>query len=315
MKKIPLLFAGFLLFSACNPSVQKEENLILVSIPPLTQAVKAVAGADFKVYSFVSSGQSAHEFSPLPEDLARLEKASLYFELGIEGLESEDLMRILIQKNRPDLFIEKAASSLTLLPSQGQCSHHDKNHEHDHAHQKNKSFDPHVWLSVKMMMQMTPTIQAALAARYPEKAGVFESNARAYLKSLQTLDEEIALLLKDLRGAAFMEFHPAWAYFAKDYGLETAGAVQVHGGHEQTSGLYEIREFMEKAKKSGARAVTVEPNFNRELALQAAAEFQITLVVLDTLEGINENQTYFEVMRANAENLAAALTQKTAVKP
>lgn len=100
-----LCFFLSVLFSCKNPKV--SQNFILVSIPPLVEVTKAIAGEDFQVVSLAQPQSSAHDFSPTPKDMVKLSQAFVYFEIGIKGLEAEEQMKVLIEKKpSPFTFIK-----------------------------------------------------------------------------------------------------------------------------------------------------------------------------------------------------------------
>lgn len=287
-----LCFFLSVLFSCKNPKV--SQNFILVSIPPLVEVTKAIAGEDFQVVSLAQPQSSAHDFSPTPKDMVKLSQAFVYFEIGIKGLEAEEQMKVLIEKNRPHLPLLKVSDNIAFLSFNSSLQ------------KKGEVFDPHIWLSVLNMKQIALNIKNHLVKLFPQKKDIFITNFSFYKQKLALLHQEITELLKDEKGKGFIQFHPAWAYFAKDYHLALVGSVQPHGGHDEGVSLFEIQKLFNKALKSNALALAVEPQFNQTLVKQVAKELKIPLAYLDNLEGIKENQSYFILMKNNALALKKA---------
>ena len=62
----------------------------------------------------------------------------------------------------------------------------------------------------------------------------------------------------DHRGAAFLVFHPAWGYLAREYGLEEV-AIESDGKEPKAS---EMAETITEAKKRGVKVVFISPQFS-----------------------------------------------------
>ena len=84
-----------------------------------------------------------------------------------------------------------------------------------------------------------------------------------------------------------MVFHPAWGYFAADFGLEQI-AVEV-GGQEPSA--QELVQLIESAKEAGIKIVFAQPEFSTQDAQTIAEEIDgevllISPLALDWLENL-----------------------------
>ena len=82
--------------------------------------------------------------------------------------------------------------------------------------------DPHIWLSPRLVKTQARTIAQALIEIDLDHKGDYQANLDAFLAELDTLDADIQRIMtaNDATGKAFIVTHPAWGYFARDYGLE-----------------------------------------------------------------------------------------------
>lgn len=155
---------------------------------------------------------------------------------------------------------QPAKESKASDPKKESAQHdHDHDHDHDHAHDhhghEHEAGDPHIWLSPKLLKIQAHTVADALAAADPAHKDDYRANLEAVEKELDALDAEIREMLAPHKGKAFFVFHPAWGYFAEDYGLRQI-AIEVKGREPSD---HELTEVQNQAKKEGAKVVFVQP--------------------------------------------------------
>ena len=138
--------------------------------------------------------------------------------------------------------------------------------EDDHDHEG--ELDPHVWLSPENGKIITENILNGLIEVAPEHEADFRSNAEALIADIDTLHSQIKDILAEDQARAFMVFHPAWGYFAKQYDLEQI-AVQVGGQDPSAS---ELADLVDLARERGITVIFVQPSFNSASADALAQE-------------------------------------------
>jgi zinc transport system substrate-binding protein len=97
----------------------------------------------------------------------------------------------------------------------------------------------------------------------------------------------------------FYVFHPGWAYFARDYGLEQV-AIEEEGKEPDPARLARL---IERAKQDGVKVIFVQPQFSRRGAGLVADEIGARLVLLDSLVF-----DWLANMRSAAREIREALT-------
>ena len=117
--------------------------------------------------------------------------------------------------------------------------------------------DPHVWLSPRLLKVQAKTVAAELQALDPGHAAEYQKNLEHLQSRLDEADRSVRKTLEPLRGKAMFVFHPAWGYFADDYGLRQV-AVQTEG-KEPTD--QELTELQSLARREGVKVVFVQPQF------------------------------------------------------
>jgi zinc transport system substrate-binding protein len=169
---------------------------------------------------------------------------------------------------------------------------HDE-HGHDaHAHESHGhgesgreahghgAFDPHVWLAPEPVRVIADNMLAALVEADPAGAEAYRAGHARLLEEIERTDREVRNILADVpRGAAFLVYHPAFAYFARAYGLREV-AIQQAGKEPSPRRLAELTEM---AREKGVEAIFVEPQFSTREASIIADRIGAEVVEADPL--------------------------------
>ena len=85
--------------------------------------------------------------------------------------------------------------------------------------------------------------------------------------------------MKDLKTRHFLVFHPSWAYFARDYGLEQV-SIEVDGKSPRPM---DLARTIARAREMGVRTVFVQKQFDTAAAEVVAREIRGRVAPLDPL--------------------------------
>ena len=271
---------------------------VVVSIHPLFDLVRQLAGDDAEVVRVLAPGASPHTFDPTPRDVARLLKADLVvmnggLDLWLRGLVEASgarapiveviglaPVRQALAEGFPDL-VAVAADGATV------------------------GFNAHVWLDPRVMAAALPDLAEALAAVDPARAEAYRQRAARLVVELEALDAELRAMLAPVAGAAFVPFHDAWPYFAARYGLDLIVEIEPFPGREPSPAY--LREALRLIRSSGARAIFSEAQLERRPAEVVAAEAGVALHELDPLGGVGGRERYQDLLRWNAAVLLEGL--------
>jgi zinc transport system substrate-binding protein len=164
--------------------------------------------------------------------------------------------------------------------------------------------NPHVWLSLPNAMHQVEMIRAALTQADPAGTAVYQANTDRYLAELRALDQDYQAAVAAWRSRKFVAFHAAWAYLARDYGLEQVAVVETTPGREPSPA--EMAAIIQTARAIGAQAIFAEPQFPSEIAETIAAESGAQVLFLDPL-GQPPDYRYLDLMRYNLAQISRAL--------
>lgn len=248
---------------------------ISVSVLPQACFVERVAGSHATVHVMIPKGANPETYEPTPQSLVALTDSRIYVKVGAPGLPFEErYLRTAFDRNR-QLTVVNMSDGL-----------------------KFREGDPHVWTSPAAVRIAVQNIARVLIAQDPTNAGVYRSNLRAVLQEIETLDREIRQALSKSKGYAFMVFHPAWGYFADEYGLVQLAIEEegkpVNAGH--------IRQMVDLARSKGIRAIFIQKGFDSKSARAVAREIGGEILETDPLA-----QEWFSGMRSFTRLLAPVL--------
>jgi zinc transport system substrate-binding protein len=125
------------------------------------------------------------------------------------------------------------------------------------GHGHGEGNDPHVWLSPPLLKAQARTVAEQLKALDPAHAKDYEATLKDLETRLDQADRTIRKTLQPLRGKTMFVFHPAWGYFAAEYGLRQV-AIQVEG-KEPTD--YDLTQLQKLARQEGIKVIFVQPQF------------------------------------------------------
>lgn len=240
--------------SGCTQSTDgiNEKKTVAVSIVPQETFVKEVAGDLIEVITLIPPGSSPETYSPTPKELQKFSQASIYFTIGVPAEKAN------ILPAAKDLSPNTKIVDLASIVSQ-------KYPDREFAPGER---DPHIWLSPKRAKVMIDAIQEELSALDPENSNIYRKNAEEYKARLDELDANIKEMLKDLPNKSFIVYHPAFGYFADDYGLEMISLEEE--GKEATPQRFQ--EVIEIAKSQGIRVIFHQAEVDSRQAKALAEE-------------------------------------------
>ena len=173
-------------------------------------------------------------------------------------------------------------------------------HGHDHAeHDESAHANPHLWLDPQLAAHGVSNILVALQRVDPAHAANYSANAHAYLATLQKLDADIRLSFASVTNRALVTYHDAFPYFARRYGLEIAGVVELVPEVNPTPKY--LSRLGRTMHERNLRVLFVATGGNTRLARRLAEDLHVQLAELDTLEsGPLHPSAYEERLRHNA---------------
>ena len=259
-------------------SGENQKPIIAVTIVPQETFAKAVCGELAEVITLVPPGSSPESYEPTPQQMEQFSKASLYFTIGVPA-ESGSFIRDVENVKTVPLHDEVAA----VYP--------DINFE-------TGGRDPHIWLSPKRAMVMVEAIARELCELDTDNKEIYEKNAAECINKLEELDWEISSALEGVENRKFIVYHPAFGYFAQDYGL-TMFSLEEEGKEATPKHL---AEMIDLAKREDIRAIFYQEEIDASQARAFAEEIGGKTIQLSPLAA-----DYIDNLRAMAGLMAEVM--------
>lgn len=275
MQKIATFIICVLLIVGCTTKSDSDKKTIFVTITPMQSIIEEITTGDFDIEVIVPKGASPETFEPTPKQVTSFSDAELIFSTGIIDFEQS-----LVERISGDAEVVNLSNGIELIA--GSCSH--GNHQHKHG------VDPHIWTSPRALRTMVTNAHKAIMAHYPDSVKYTEATGRL-LERIDALDTYCATRIKAEGVEAMMIYHPAYTYYARDYGIEQI-AIE-HDGKEPS--LRQTTALIEKAKEHGVKAILRQPQYSedkvRAIANDAGAEIITTDPLAEDILGEIERVT------------------------
>jgi zinc transport system substrate-binding protein len=276
----------------CEKTHAREKLNVATTIMPLEYFIKAIGGDRVSGMVMVSPGANPHTYEPVPSQMRALSNADLYVKVG-SGIEFELAWMDKLKGLNKNMAVCDASKGIRLISMQEHAC--DTGHEQGvHIHGQG---DPHIWLSPDNAILIAANIRDALIELDPEGREFYTKNFSAIAIKLDKLKRDIRDKLDRIENRKFMVFHPAWGYFAADFGL-----VQITAecsGKEPTP--RQLKELIDLARDKKIKVVFTSPQFSQRSAQVIAREIGGRVVVIDPLSG-----DYIENLRKTAEAIYKA---------
>lgn len=261
-----LLFAFASLLPSCNsPKPQQREFRVIVSILPQKYLVDRLSGGNIPCEVMIPPGGNHETFEPSPRDMERVSNASIYFTIGALDFEKAWVERV--KAVNADLQIVNTSSGISLIEG------------HSHDQNDNFSVDPHTWLSPDAVKIQVQAIYQALCIARPSDSTVFRINLEKFLHEADSADNYITNLVAPFRGKYFLIYHPALAYFAREYGFNQV-SIEYEG--KDPTPLH-MQEIIDLAKEKGIKAIFVSKEFDTRHAETIAKQLNARLITFDPM--------------------------------
>ena len=299
-EKVSVFFLVLILMiTACAPQIADSEDeriTVTVSVLPQKYFVERVGGDDVVVNVMVGPGESPHSYEPKPEQMRALSDSELYF---LTGVEFESAWMDRLASTNPDMRLVDLSADIDKLQMAAH-GHGDKEGEEDEevGEEPENGLDPHVWTSPELVKGMAAVIARELGQLNPQRADYYNANLVDFSRDIEGLQSDIRASLETLASRKFMVFHPAWGYFAREFGLEQI-AIEVGGTEPSAS---QLAALLDEAREEDITVVFAQPEFSTRSAETIASEIGGTVILISPLEE-NWLLTMEQVARTLSEDI------------
>jgi zinc transport system substrate-binding protein len=307
---IILLIVGFVMTACSNEKEQSQkvndELSIYTTVFPLQYFTERIGGKHVYVNTIYPPGADEHTFEPSQKDMIKLADSDLFFYIGL-GLEGFVEKAKTSLKNENVLLIP-VAEDLNLESAEEHTEHEEEGHE-DEEHEHG-DFNPHVWLDPIYSKEMAAVIKDSLVEKMPGNKQVFEQNYQQLADELDQLNVDFEDTIKNAKHKDILVTHAAFSYWEHRYGLKEISISGLSTTNEPSQ--RELEDIISLADELGLHYILFEQNVQSKLAEIVQEEIGAKALPVHNLgiltkENIEDNETYFSLMKQNLNSLKTAL--------
>lgn len=282
-----------------------DKPKVAVSIFPLYDVTRRIAGDRLDVVLVLPPGKSEHGYDPTPKEIARLEGTKLAISIG---LDMDTWIEKIMAGGASSAKRVRVGEKVKTIPVAMEHVGDEEAHKGDKVPDNDPEVgapDPHVWLDPDRMAGMADAITAELALLDPAGKDTYAKNAAAVKTSLKTLDAAIGKRAKAWTKHMIVTFHGSMTYYAQRYGVQIAAVIEPLAGKEPTAAY--IAQVLDAIKKTTAVALFSEPQFDKAPAETIAKDANIPLGELDPVGGVEGRESYEALLTWNTDQLEKLL--------
>lgn len=259
--------------SACQGKKEGGTRTISVTIEPQRYFAEKIAGDLFHINCVTPAGQSPETYDPTPQQMVQISQSQAYFRIGEIGFEQAWMKNL--QSQNPDMAVFDLSEGMELIKNEEEA--HEEGEAHPHHH--HGSVDPHIWTSISGARVIAQNTYQAFIKLDPENQEVYRAGYQRLIEEIDSTEAEMKQLLQPLAGTAFIIYHPALTYFAREFGLKQL-CIELDGKEPSPA---QLKQLLETATQSGAKVVFVQQEFDQKNAELIAKETGCRLVTINPL--------------------------------
>ena len=300
--KIKLFVTVFLAAMLGSTQADAAKLRVVTTLTDLADFVRNVGGDHVEVRSLATGIEDTHGVPMKPSFVPVLNRADLVVLVGFDCehaflpalLEASKNPRI--QNGKPGYVDCSRGITPVDVPK---STDHSEGDVHPYG-------NPHYMLDPVLAKTAVQNICDALAVVAPQYEADFKHNRDAYLAQLDAKIAEWQKEAAPLKDVKFVSYHEHWPYFAKRFGMDYIGTIELKPGIDPTP--RHIEELITEMKAEHVPIVVREPQFPEKVPALIAQQTGATLVKLPIMPGgVPHTDTYIEMMDYIVHTLVAAI--------
>lgn len=240
---------------------------VVTTVAPITSIAANIAGDLAHIEGIVPEGTNSHTFEPAPSVAEVLSRADIVF---VNGLSLEEPTRKLAEANlKQGARIVELGSRV--LPESEWI------YDFSYPLEDGKP-NPHLWTDPTFAKRYAELISRELAGADPSNAAGYRRNYEAFTALIDEFDQAMrasfATLPRERR--KLLTYHDAYAYFARTYGWEVIGAIQVENFEDPSP--KEVAALIDQVTATGVPAIFGSEVFPSPVLAQIGKEAGVKYV-------------------------------------
>ena len=261
---------------------------VAASIFPVTSIVKEIGDDRVALTTIVQPGSDPHEFEVTPATARAIDEADVVFYIA----PSFDGWAIGSEKTG------KASQSFEFAKIFG-----------DSLIRTGRDVNPHFWLDPLFAKAMGRAVAGELGRIDPAGKAFFSARADTFSSRIDSLNARAKQQIRESGLKDYVGFHPAWTYFARRYGLNERGVLELTP--EQEPSAKRIAGVLQTMKQYNIKFIFAEEFSNPVMARVMATDSNAKVLILDDLGGATRpgRDSYFALINYNVTKMVGAMRE------
>ena len=305
IRRLTLLMLAGLMALPLAPRLAQAQLKVVTSTTDLYDIAKAVGGDRITATHIGEGYQDPHFIEAKPSFVLQLRNADVWAFVGLD-LEIGWMPLLIDGARNPRIrqggsgYVDASTAIKVLDTPQGNV---DRSMGDVHP-----LGNPHYWLDPENGRRIARMFKAKFSQLDPKNADTYEKNEKAFETRLNAAEQSWQSELAAIKGKPVVAWHTSWRYFAEYNGMNIVAFMEPKPGVPPSPAhLYEV---IQTVKRTGAKAIIMEPFYDRKTADLVARQTGIKVLILPPsvggIKGAPVND-YVSLMKYDIAQLAAAL--------
>jgi zinc/manganese transport system substrate-binding protein len=168
--------------------------------------------------------------------------------------------------------------------------------------------NPHYWLDPENGRRIARLFQRKFSELDPKNAATYQTNARTFEARLNAAERGWQSELAAIKGKPVVAYHTSWKYLAEYTGMSIVGFMEPKPGVPPSPS--HLAGLILQMKRTGAKAIIMEPFYNRKDADFVASKTGAKVIILPpSVGGLRDRKLddYIELLKYDIAAVANAV--------
>ena len=276
---------------------------VVTSSTDLYDIATAVGGDKIKATHIEQGYQDPHFVEAKPSFILQLQKADVFAFVGMD-LEVGWMGPLIDGARNPKIrpggsgYVDVSKAITALDVPKGSI---DRSQGDVHPYG-----NPHYWLDPDNGRKIARMFKQKFTELDPRNAAIYERNEGAFREKLNAAEKTWAPLVAQIKGKPVVAWHTSWRYFAEYNGMDIVAFMEPKPGVPPSAS--HLASVIAKIKQTGAKAIVMEPFYDKKVGEMVSRQTGAKLLVLPTsVGGVKDAKDYISLITYNLTQLANTL--------
>jgi ABC-type Zn uptake system ZnuABC Zn-binding protein ZnuA len=254
--------------AGCGDTAPDDGKLSIgTTVAPITSIVANIGGDRVRITGIVPEGTNSHTFEPKPSVAELLSTIDVLY---VNGLKLEEPTTQLAEANMKDGADIVELGTKSIAP---------RDYAYDFSFPSSGGKpNPHLWTDPAYAVRYALVVRNDLVKRDPANAPYYKANFAKFQAKVGAFDRAMRASFATIPRSKrkLLTYHDAYAYFARDYGWDVIGAIQVSDFEDPTP--KEVASLIDQVRATKVPAIFGSEVFPSPVLKQIGKEANVTYV-------------------------------------